>query len=95
MAAVAGSLFASHITFIDPSSFWLMESIFYFGHRHLGRTFQFERLAFGRVILILSPEALRFVGLPNDIAAQMRQVIYGIILIVLMSLSTAGAGGGV
>ena len=28
MAGVAGSLFASYITFIDPSSFWLMESIF-------------------------------------------------------------------
>jgi GTP-binding protein HflX len=30
------------------------------------------------------PEILRFVGFPSDIAAQMRQVVYGLILILLM-----------
>lgn len=34
--------------------------------------------------LILLPEALRFVGLPNNIAANLRQIIYGVVLILIM-----------
>jgi branched-chain amino acid transport system permease protein len=34
--------------------------------------------------LVLLPEALRFVGMPNSIAANMRQIIYGGILILMM-----------
>ncbi|MDR3262062.1 MAG: hypothetical protein LBT78_09575, partial [Tannerella sp.] len=34
--------------------------------------------------LVLLPEALRFVGMPNAIAANMRQIIYGGILIFMM-----------
>ena len=34
--------------------------------------------------LVFLPEALRFVGMPNAIAANMRQIIYGGILIVMM-----------
>ena len=34
--------------------------------------------------LVLLPEALRYVGMPNAIAANMRQIIYGGILIFMM-----------
>jgi branched-chain amino acid transport system permease protein len=34
--------------------------------------------------LVFLPEALRFVGMPNAIAANMRQIIYGGILIWVM-----------
>jgi branched-chain amino acid transport system permease protein len=34
--------------------------------------------------LVLLPEALRFVGMPNAIAANMRQIIYGGVLIFVM-----------
>jgi len=36
------------------------------------------------LFLILLPEILRFVGFPSDIEAQMRQMVYGIVLIILM-----------
>jgi len=39
------------------------------------------------------PEVLRFIGLPADIAAQMRQVIYGLILIMLMLYRPQGLLG--
>lgn len=84
MAALAGSLFASYITFIDPSSFALMESIFILAIVILGGLADHKGAVLGAVILILLPEALRFVGMPSDIAAQMRQVIYGLLLIILM-----------
>jgi branched-chain amino acid transport system permease protein len=34
--------------------------------------------------LVFLPEVLRFVGMPNAIAANMRQIIYGGILICMM-----------
>lgn len=84
MAAVAGSLFASYITFVDPSSFALLESVFILSIIILGGLSNHHGAILGAVILILLPEVLRFVGFPTDIAAQMRQVTYGLLLVVLM-----------
>lgn len=84
MAAIAGALFASYITFIDPSSFMVMESVFVLSIVILGGLADNKGAVLGAIFLILLPEILRFVGMPSDIAAQMRQVIYGVLLIVLM-----------
>jgi branched-chain amino acid transport system permease protein len=43
--------------------------------------------------MMLLPELLRFVGMPGDIAAQMRQVIYGVILVALMFYRPQGLWG--
>jgi len=93
MAAIAGSLLASYITFIDPSSFVLMESIFIVAIIILGGLANLRGSILGALILILLPEALRFVGFPADIAAQMRQMVYGVILILLMLYRPQGLIG--
>ncbi len=93
MAAVAGSLFASYITFIDPSSFTLTESIFILAIVILGGMANNRGAVIGATCLILLPEILRFVGFPDDIAAQMRQVTYGVILILLMLYRPQGLLG--
>ncbi len=84
MAAVAGSLYASYITFIDPSSFQLTESMFILTIIILGGLANLRGSILGALFLILLPEILRFVGFPSDIEAQMRQMVYGIVLIILM-----------
>ena len=84
MASIAGSLFASYITYIDPSSFSLNESIFILAIVIMGGLGSLRGTLAGALFLILLPEILRFVGLPTDIAAQMRQIIYGAILVLLM-----------
>ena len=84
MASIAGSFYASYITFVDPSSFTLMESIFILAIIILGGLANLKGSILGALFLILLPEVLRFVGFPSDIAAQMRQVIYGLILILLI-----------
>jgi branched-chain amino acid transport system permease protein len=94
MAAVAGSLFASYITFIDPSNFQLMESMFILVIIILGGLANLRGSILGALFLILLPEILRFVGFPSDIEAQMRQVVYGIILILLMLYRPQGLIGG-
>lgn len=93
MAAVAGSLLASYITFVDPSSFTLMESIFILAIIILGGLASNKGAILGALFLILLPEILRFVGFPTDIAAQMRQVVYGLILIGLMLYRPQGLVG--
>ena len=93
MAAIAGSLFASYISFIDPSSFTLNESIFLLSAIILGGLASNRGAVIGAVVLILLPEALRFVGFPADIAAQTRQAVYGVMLIVLMLYRPQGLVG--
>lgn len=93
VAAVAGALYASYITFIDPSSFTINESIFILAIIILGGLGSLRGAIIGAAVLILLPEALRFVGFPSDIAAQMRQVIYGLILVGLMLYRPQGLVG--
>jgi branched-chain amino acid transport system permease protein len=93
IASIAGSLFASYITFIDPSSFNLNESIFILSIIILGGLANNKGAVWGAVFLILLPEALRFVGFPSDVAAQMRQVVYGLILVFLMLYRPQGLMG--
>lgn len=93
MAAVAGSLYASNITFIDPSSFQLTESMFILTIIILGGLGNLRGSILGALFLILLPEILRFIGFSSDIDAQMRQVVYGIILILLMLYRPQGLIG--
>ncbi len=93
MAAIAGALYATYITFIDPSSFTINESIFILAIIILGGLGSLRGAVIGALVLILLPEALRFVGFPSEIAAQMRQVIYGLILVGLMLYRPQGLVG--
>ena len=93
MAAVAGSFFAGYISFVDPSSFSLNESIFILAIIILGGLASIRGSFVGALFLILLPEILRFVGFPTDVAAQMRQVTYGLILIILMLYRPQGLLG--
>ena len=43
-----------------------------------------RNIFFASVFLVLLPEALRFVGMPSSIAANMRQIIYGIALVLVI-----------
>ncbi len=93
MAAIAGSLFASYISFIDPTTFSLNESIFVLAIIILGGLANLRGSVLGALFLVLLPELLRFVGFPDEIAAQMRQVVYGVLLIVLMLYRPQGLVG--
>lgn len=93
LAAISGGLLASYISFIDPHSFRLEESIFILSIIILGGLANLKGSIVGAAILIILPELLRFVGFPADIAAQMRQVVYGLILVLLMLYRPQGVLG--
>lgn len=93
LGAMAGSLYAHYITYINPSSFALHESIFIASLVILGGS---ERLAgpiVGAFLLLAIPEALKFLAIPDTIAAPIRQVIYGALLIAFMLLRPEGILG--
>ena len=92
-AAIAGSLYAHYITFIDPSSFTPMESITVLLMVVFGGMGTLTGSFVGASTLIIFPEMLRFVGLPDSIAAPIRQMIYGLLLILLMLKRPQGIFG--
>ena len=93
ISAIAGSFYATYITYIDPTSFTLDESIFILLILLVGGSGNKIGAFLGTVFMVLLPEALRFVGLPDNIAANMRQIIYGLILIILMYFRPQGILG--
>ncbi len=90
LASISGALFASYVSFIDPSSFILLESIFILTIIIVGGISNIRGAILGAIILIFLPEAIRFIDLPADIAAQSRQIIYGILLLVMMYFRPKG-----
>jgi len=84
LAAVPGTLYAHYISYIDPTSFTVTESIFILSIVIIGGVRNLWGIVVASAFLVLLPEILRFVGMPNTIAANMRQIIYGAILIVMM-----------
>jgi branched-chain amino acid transport system permease protein len=84
MAAIAGSLYASYITFIDPTSFTVAESIFIVSIVIIGGAGNFWGSILGAILLVALPEALRFLGLPIVLAANFRQILYGVLLVSFM-----------
>lgn len=92
-AALSGFIYASYITYIDPTSFNLDESIFIISAVLIGGTGRVRGAVAGAVFVVILPEMLRFVGMPDAIAANMRMIIYGIILILLMRFRSQGIAG--
>lgn len=85
LASLGGVLYAYYISYIDPTTFTLDESIFILSIVIIGGMRNLLGVFFASVFLVLLPEVLRFVGMPSSIAANMRQIIYGIAIILVVS----------
>lgn len=93
LAASAGSLYAHFITYIDPSSFTVMESILVISMVIIGGADSPWGPVVGALILVTFPEVLRFVGFPNSVAANLRQIFYGLLLVIMMMTRPSGLLG--
>ena len=85
--------YASYVSYIDPTSFTLDESIFIISALFIGGTGNIKGPVVGALFVVLLPELLRFVGMPDAIAANMRQIIYGLSLILVMYFRPQGLVG--
>lgn len=83
-AAIPGVLYAHYISYIDPTSFTVDESIFILSIVIIGGMRNLWGAAIAAAVLIILPEALRFIGMPSNIAANVRQILYGLALVFMM-----------
>ncbi|MBI2623637.1 MAG: branched-chain amino acid ABC transporter permease [Candidatus Liptonbacteria bacterium] len=93
MAGIAGALFASYITFIEPTTFSVMESVLILAIVIFGGFANIRGSLLGAFALVLIPEALRFAGFSADIAANMQQLVYGLVLVLFMLYRPQGLIG--
>jgi len=93
IAAIAGSLYAHYITFVDPSSFGVEQSILVVSMVVIGGAGSVFGPPLGACALVLLPEVLRFAGFPESVAAHVRQATYGTLLVVAMIVRPKGLVG--
>jgi branched-chain amino acid transport system permease protein len=92
-AAAAGSIYAHYISYVDPSSFTVMESVLIISMVIIGGAGSRWGPVVGAAVLVTLPEVLRLVGFPSAFAANLRQLIYGALLVVMMLLRPRGLMG--
>jgi branched-chain amino acid transport system permease protein len=93
IAGCTGVIYAYYIRYIDPSSFTLMESIFIISIVICGGAGSLWGPLVGATVLVVMPEILRCVGLPDAVGANLRQTFYGIILTAVMLTRPQGIMG--
>ncbi len=92
-AGIAGSLYAHYITFIDPSSFVLLQLIPVLCIVIIGGLASLKGTVIATVILVLLPEPLRFIGFPSSIVGPARQIIYALLLLLILLYKPKGFFG--
>jgi len=92
-AGIAGSLYAHYITFIDPSSFTLMQLIPILTIVIIGGLASLRGTLIATILIVLLPEPLRFIGFPSSVIGPMRQIIYALILLIILLYKPKGFYG--
>lgn len=80
----ASYLYATYMSYIDPNSFNIQESIFILIAVLLGGTEKIRGAVMGALFMVLLPELLRFIQIPDTIAAPLNQIILGLLLLVIV-----------
>jgi branched-chain amino acid transport system permease protein len=80
-AAAAGTIYVYSLTAIDPVAFGLDESIFIITLVIVGGTGSLNGSVLAATMLVLLPEAFKFLAIPEAIAPQLRQILYGLLLV--------------
>ncbi len=93
LAALMGSFYASYFHYIDPRSFTIQESIFILSLVIIGGSGTKSGPILGSVILVSVPELLRLLGLPLAAAPNIRQIMYGALLVAAMMWRPGGLIG--
>ena len=94
MAGLAGALFASWTSFIDPNSFILLESMLLVAIVILGGLATIWGSLLGALAFVLLEEGMRFLPfLPSEFVGQARQAVLGVLLVLLMLFRPQGLVG--
>ncbi|WP_428538952.1 branched-chain amino acid ABC transporter permease [Rhodopila sp.] len=92
-AGTAGGLYATFLSFIDPSSFDLDASILLLTMVVVGGARTLAGSILGPFLLLALPQVLTLVAIPTTVAAAARQLLYGVLLIAFMLFRPQGLAG--
>lgn len=92
-AGSAGGLYATFLSFIDPSSFDLDASILLLTMVVVGGARTLAGSIIGPFVLLALPQVLTLIEIPTTVAAAARQLIYGMLLIAFMLFRPQGLAG--
>lgn len=93
LAGAAGSIYAPYQQFINPDTFQLWESIVVLVVVIVGGAGNLWGSVAGAVILVALPEALRFIPITSGATAQIRQVLFGLALLLVVIFRPQGLLG--
>jgi branched-chain amino acid transport system permease protein len=92
-AGMAGGLYATYLSFIDPTSFDISVSIVILTMLVVGGARTLAGSLVGPFLLLALPHGLDLIELSPTIVGPMRQLIYGALLIVFMMFRPQGIAG--
>jgi branched-chain amino acid transport system permease protein len=90
LGSVGGALYAGLITYIDPFTFTIHESIFILALVIIGGSGNVYGSVIGAAVLISIPEMLRFFDVPTTVASPIREILYGALMIIFLRLRPKG-----
>jgi branched-chain amino acid transport system permease protein len=93
IAGAAGALYASYATYIDPSICSTDDSILILAMVLIGGLGSQWGPMIGAAVMVALPEGLRFLKLPQEMAANLRTLILGVLLILTVHLRPQGITG--
>jgi branched-chain amino acid transport system permease protein len=93
LAAIAGALYATYVGYIDPTSFTITESLFLVIILSIGGSGNIKGPIVGSMIVMVVPELLRFLQLPEVIAPNIRMILYALTLILFLIFKPKGIAG--
>jgi branched-chain amino acid transport system permease protein len=94
IAGLAGGFYVHYIGYIDPTSFTIWDSIFLLTIVLLGGSDSIAGAILGATVLVFLPEITRSLGIPGVFGAHLRQMIFGLALILLSLYRPQGLLGG-
>jgi branched-chain amino acid transport system permease protein len=92
-AAVAGVLFTGYSHYVDPTGFTLMESVLILSMLIVGGAGNFKGPLLGTALIIGLPELLRYLSVPEEYAPNVRQMVDGALILLLMRYRARGLAG--
>src|SRR5699024_7366218 len=84
LAGIAGSIYAFHISFVNPESFTLDYSVLLLAMVVIGGGSSISGPIIGANFITAFPALLTFLNIPNQYVGPMEQVIYGGAIVILM-----------
>lgn len=92
-AGVAGCLFAHYMRIVEPMSFQTTTSFLAVSMVIIGGMASFWGPVLGAVLINVIPEILKFIGIPGFYAAQLQNIIYSLVLLIIIIKRPQGLVG--